>query len=78
MASSPCSTLVLAKRNIVSLHPENQIGDRPCFVTIDTEAFVIIARPDITTGPPPERKLSQLVSGEALLVLEILLDLPLG
>jgi hypothetical protein len=47
--------------------------DKPCHVTIDSEAFVIIAKRDITTGLP-ERKLSRpyilhMASGETHRVL---------
>jgi hypothetical protein len=40
------------------LAADGWIQEKPCFVTIDAEAFVTVARPDIVVGLP-ERKPSR-------------------
>jgi hypothetical protein len=58
------------------------VGDKPCLVTVETGAYVTVARPDIAAGWP-ERQLNQrfklkTVSGESLPVLkEVFLTLTL-
>jgi hypothetical protein len=59
------------------------IGDKPCLVTVDTGAYLTVARPDIAAGWPerqPKPGLAlQTVSGEALPILkEVPLTLTLG
>jgi hypothetical protein len=57
-----------------SLVTQGWIGDKPCLVTVDTGAYVTVARPDIVTGWPerqPNQSLRlQTASGEALPVLK--------
>jgi hypothetical protein len=71
-----------------SLVTQGWVGDKPCRVTVDTGAYVTVARLDIATGwserqPDPGFSL-QTVSGESLPILkEVLLTLilvrcPLG
>jgi hypothetical protein len=59
------------------------VGDKPCLVTVDTGAYMTVARPDIATGWPekqPNPGLAlQRVSGEALPIMkEVSLTLTLG
>jgi hypothetical protein len=74
---------VITEKADPSLVTQGWIGDKPCPVTVDTGAYVIVVRPDITAGWP-ERQLNQhfklqMVSGEALPVLkEVFLTLTLG
>jgi hypothetical protein len=66
-----------------SLVTQGWVGDKPCLVTVDTGAYVTVARPDIANGWP-ERQQNQLftlqtVSGEKLPILkEVFLTLTLG
>jgi hypothetical protein len=41
-----------------SLDTQGSVGDKPCIVTVDTKAYVNVARPNITTGWP-EREPNQ-------------------
>jgi hypothetical protein len=59
------------------------VGDKPCLVTVDTGAYVTVARPDIAAGWPekqPNPGLAlQTVSGEALPIMKkVSLTLTLG
>jgi hypothetical protein len=62
---------------------QGSVGDKPCLVTVDTGAYVIVARPDMAAGWPerqPNPNLAlQMVSGEALPIMkEVFLTLTLG
>jgi hypothetical protein len=65
-----------------SLVTQGWVGDKPCLVTVDTGAYVTVARPDIATRWP-ERQSNpgftlQTVSGESFPILkEVLLTLTL-
>jgi hypothetical protein len=66
-----------------SLVTQGCVGDKPCLVTVDTGAYVTVARPDIAAGRPerqPDQRFSlQTASGEALPILkEVFLTLTLG
>ncbi|XP_033607223.1 uncharacterized protein LOC117282280, partial [Cryptotermes secundus] len=66
-----------------SLVTQGWVGDKPCQVTVDTGAYVMVVRPDIAAGwperqPNPDFTL-QTVSGGSLPILkEVLLTLTLG
>jgi hypothetical protein len=66
-----------------SLVIQGWVGDNPSLVTVDTGAYVTVARRDIALGwperQPNQRYTLQTVSGEALPILkEVLLTLFLG
>jgi hypothetical protein len=70
---------MLAKGDDSSLNSKGWVGDKPCFVTIDTREAMTLARPEIATSLP-ERRLSQphilqMASGETLPILK---ELTLG
>jgi hypothetical protein len=59
------------------------VGDKPCLVTVDTGAYMTVARPDIAAGWPERQPkpglVLQPVSGEVLPILkEVSLTLTLG
>jgi hypothetical protein len=73
----------ITRKHDTSLVTQGWVGDKPCRVTVDTGAYVTVARPDIAAGwperePNPSFTL-QTVSGESLPILkEVLLTLTLG
>jgi hypothetical protein len=57
-----------------SLVTQGWVGDKPCQVTVDTGAYVTVAKPDIAAGLP-ERQLNpnftlQTVSGGSIPILK--------
>jgi hypothetical protein len=66
-----------------SLVTQGWVGDKPCFVTVDTGAYVTVERPDIAAGWL-ERQSNpgftlQTASGKSLPIFkEVLLTLTLG
>jgi hypothetical protein len=69
---------VLSKGRNDSLIAESWIQEKPCHVTIDTEASLTIARPDIVAGQPkrqPSRPyVLQMASRETFPVLKEVLE----
>jgi hypothetical protein len=65
---------VITEKAALSLVTQGWVGDKPCQVTVDTGAYVTVARPDITAGWPemqPNPSLTlQTVSGEDLSILK--------
>jgi hypothetical protein len=69
--------------NDTSLVTQGWVGNKPCQVTVDTGAYVTVARPDIAAGWPERQPhpgfTLQTVSGASLPILkEVLLTLTLG
>jgi hypothetical protein len=57
---------VITENEDPSLVTQGWVGDKPCLVTVDTRAYVTVARPDITAGwperQPNQRLMLQMVS----------------
>lgn len=74
---------VVKERADAYLVTQSWVSDKPCLATIDTEAYMTVARPNITARWP-KRQLNQcytlqMVSGEALPILnEVFLTLAPG
>jgi hypothetical protein len=74
---------VVKERADAYLVTQSWVSDKPCLATIDTEAYMTVARPNITARWP-KRQLNQcytlqMVSGEALPIpKEVFLTLTLG
>jgi hypothetical protein len=73
----------ITRKHDTSLFTQGWVGDKPCRVTVDTGAYVTVARPDIAAGwserEPNPGFMLQTVSGESLPILkEVLLTLTLG
>jgi hypothetical protein len=60
----------IKERALPNLIAQDWVGDKPFLVTVDTSAYVIVARIDIAGGwpesHPEQRYVLQTVSGEAL------------
>jgi hypothetical protein len=74
---------VITERADTSLVIQDWVGDKPCFVTMDTGAHVTVLRSAIATGLPERQPIQrytlQTASGEALPIFkEVLLTLTLG
>jgi hypothetical protein len=63
---------VITERTNPSLVTQGWVGNKPCLVTVDTGAYVTVARPDIAAvwaeRQPNQRYTLQMVSGEALAI----------
>jgi hypothetical protein len=71
------------ERADATLVAQGWVSDKLCWFTVDTGAYVMVARQDIATGWPERQKnpgfMLQTVSGESLPILkEVLLTLTLG
>jgi hypothetical protein len=71
----PYQALTVITENVdPSLVTQGWVGGKPCHVTVDTGAYVTVARPDIAAGwperQPNQRFTLQTVSGQALPVLK--------
>jgi predicted aspartyl protease len=73
---------VITENTDRSLVTQGWIGDKPCLVTVDTGAYVTLARPDIAARwperQPNQRFTLQTVSGEALPFVKEVLTVNLG
>jgi hypothetical protein len=68
--SGPPPRAVITEKADPSLVTQGWVSDKPWLMTVDTGAFITVARPDVTAGwpkrKPNHRYTLQTVSGEAL------------